>query len=124
MFAVGKSSVQGHAILADCRGEAEGILIKNKKAKSCTNGKIAKHFPLWNTIANHGAQYPISRFVLVRNLRSYLYQALIRTWIPNVLFLQRARLQKLINGSIQNVSLSGEKGGNDDTVLSSLAVSP
>ena len=47
MFAVGKSSVQGRAILADCRGEVEGILIKNKKAKSCTNGKIAKGFPLW-----------------------------------------------------------------------------
>ena len=46
------------------------------------NGKNATRFPLWNTIANHGAQYPISRFVLVGNLRSYLYQALIRTWIP------------------------------------------
>ena len=29
----------------------------------------------------------------------------------NVLFLQRARMQKLINGSMQNVSRSGEKGG-------------
>ena len=75
------------------------------------NGKNATRFPLWNTIANHGVQYPIFRFVLVRNLRSYLYQALIRTWISNVLFLQRARMQKLINGSMRNVSLSGERGG-------------
>ena len=45
-------------------------------------GKNAIRFPLWNTIANHGAQYPISRFVLVRNLHSYFYQALIRTRIP------------------------------------------
>ena len=45
------------------------------------------------------------------NLHSYPYQALIRTWIPNVLFLQRVRMQKLINGSMQNVSRSGEKGG-------------
>ncbi len=29
----------------------------------------------------------------------------------NVLFLQRARMQKLINGSMRNVSLSGERGG-------------
>ncbi len=28
----------------------------------------------------------------------------------NVLFLQRVRMQKLINGSMQNVSLSGERG--------------
>ena len=28
----------------------------------------------------------------------------------NVLFLQRVRMQKLINGSIRNVSRSGEKG--------------
>ena len=26
------------------------------------NGKNAKRFPFWNTIANHGAQYPISSF--------------------------------------------------------------
>ena len=75
------------------------------------NGKNATRFPLWNTIANHGAQYPISRFALVRDLHSYPYQALIRTWIPNILFLQRGRMQKLINGSMQNVSRSGEKGG-------------
>ena len=25
-------------------------------------GKNAIRFPLWNTIANHGAQYPISSF--------------------------------------------------------------
>ena len=29
----------------------------------------------------------------------------------NVLFLQRARMQKLINESMRNVSRSGEKGG-------------
>ena len=52
MFAVGKSSVQGRAILTDCRGGAEGILIKNKKAKSCTNGKIAKRFPFWRERGN------------------------------------------------------------------------
>ena len=32
----------------------------------------------------------------------------------NVLFLQRARMQKLINGSMRNVSLSGERGGPSD----------
>ncbi len=26
-------------------------------------GKNAIRFPLWNTIANHGAQYPISSFI-------------------------------------------------------------
>ena len=26
------------------------------------NGKNAARFPFWNTIANHGAQYPISSF--------------------------------------------------------------
>ena len=29
----------------------------------------------------------------------------------NVLFLQKVRMQKLINGSMRNVSRSGEKGG-------------
>ena len=52
MFAVGKFSVQGRAIFADCRGEVDGILIKNKKAKCCTNGKIAKRFPLWRERGN------------------------------------------------------------------------
>ena len=33
-------------------------------------------------------------------------------------------MHKLINGSMRNVSLSGKKGGNDDKVSPSLAVSP
>ena len=31
----------------DCLGEAEGILIKNKKGKSYTKGKLATRFPFW-----------------------------------------------------------------------------
>ena len=32
----------------------------------------------------------------------------------NVFFLQRVRMQKLINGSMRNVFLSGERGGPSD----------
>ena len=31
----------------NCLGEAEGILIKNKKGKSYTKGKLATRFPFW-----------------------------------------------------------------------------
>ena len=42
----------------------------------------------------------------------------------NVFFLQRVRMQKLINGSMRNDAPFLKERGNDDNSLSSLAVNP
>ena len=44
------------------RGEAGCSLLKRQVGKSSANEKHASRFPFWNTIANHGARYPISSF--------------------------------------------------------------
>ena len=58
------------------------LLIKAKNAKAYKKTRILYAAPFWGSGAKSYMWYPISRFVLVRNLRSYFYQALIRTWIP------------------------------------------
>ena len=60
MLSVRKRQVGGGG--RGSEGEAGCSLLKRQVGKRSANEKHASRFPFWNTIANHGAQYPISSF--------------------------------------------------------------
>ena len=114
--------------------------------KSCTKGKHAKHFPLWRergtirfsewwkveccmlgyrnacccTFDSYSAlKLTIRPQEWLCHSRLRMAQSLqIAEVKRNVLFLKKASMQKLINGSMQNVFLSGERGGPSKMVES------
>ena len=73
--------------LCNPMGIARGYgIISYKKVNilKTTKGQHAKRFPLWNTIANHGAQYPI----MVHNIQT---PALKQTRLPYIKILRICR---------------------------------
>ena len=76
------------------------ISYKKVNILKTTKGQLAKRLPLWR-------EGKVRKLCLL-SANSYGIWDGVK---QNVFFLQRVRMQKLINGSMQNVSRSGEKGG-------------
>ena len=82
MLSVRKRQVGGGG--RGSEGEAGCSLLKRQVGKRSANEKHASRFPFWNTIANHGAQYPI----MVHNIQS---PALKQTRLPYIKILRICR---------------------------------
>ena len=78
-------------------------LAESLTGRSYTEEKLLRYYPLWREGKG--------RKLCLLSANSYgIWYGVKR----NVFFLQRVRMQKLINGSMRNVFLSGERGGPSD----------
>ena len=75
-------------------------LIESLTGRSYTEGKLLRYYPLWREGKG--------RKLCLLSANSYGIWEGVK---QNVFFLQRVRMQKLINESMRNVFLSGERGG-------------
>ena len=82
-------------------------LAESLTGRSYTEGKLLRYFPLWREGKG--------RKLCLLSANSYGIWEGVK---QNVFFLQSVRMQKLINGSMQNVFLSGERGGPSKMVES------
>ena len=82
-------------------------LAESLTGRSYTEGKLLRYFPLWREGKG--------RKLCLLSANSYGIWEGVK---QNVFFLQSVRMQKLINESMRNVFLSGERGGPSKMVES------